>query len=240
MAMPPKHENGAPIAPTPAGNASCTEQPQPPNPTEPTTIETLKSRIRHHYEHASEYYYSLWGEHIHHGYFLLPTDTKELAQRQLIDLLLQRSKLVKGSSVLDVGCGIGGTSRYLASTHDCHVTGITISGKQVEMATNLTAKASNNTSSPIAAGETITLAQGTVSFLELDAEKMGAYFTNQNNFDCIWISEALSHLPDKALFFSNAFKLLKPGGKLVVADWFRGEGLTEKEVGDDIKPIEGL
>src|SRR5579871_1980485 len=74
----------------------------------------LKDRIRHHYEVCSDYYYSLWGEHINHGYFIDPSDTKEVAQTRLISLLLEKSALSPGSTVLDVGCGIGGTSRYLA------------------------------------------------------------------------------------------------------------------------------
>jgi tocopherol O-methyltransferase len=48
----------------------------------------------------------------------------------------------------------------------------------------------------------------------------------------------MSHLPNKALFFQNTHLLLKDGGKLVVADWFKNEGLTEKEFKDDISPIE--
>jgi len=49
---------------------------------------------------------------------------------------------------------------------------------------------------------------------------MGDYFTSESNkatFDCVWISEAMSHLPNKELFFKNAALLLNPGGKLVIA-----------------------
>lgn len=76
-------------------------------------------------------------------------------------------------------------------------------------------------SAPEADGDAIVLGSGSVKFVELDAEKMGEYFgegPNQASFDCVWISEAMSHLPDKALFFRNAHKLLKPGGRLVIAD----------------------
>ncbi|KAI4246296.1 MAG: hypothetical protein L6R40_001964 [Gallowayella cf. fulva] len=210
----------------------------------PSTWTALKDRIRHHYELASEYYYSLWGEHIHHGYFLQPDDTKERAQVRLIELLLDRSKLDKGSAVLDVGSGIGGTSRYLASQHDCKVTGITISRKQVEMATNLTRDMSNH-GHTVSPGNSVNLGHGCAQFHEVDAETMGGFFSEKDAFDCIWISEAMSHLPDKLLFFRNAFKLLRSpdeqprrSGKLVVADWFKAESLTEKQLVDDIKPIE--
>ncbi|KAL8815283.1 MAG: hypothetical protein Q9223_005570 [Gallowayella weberi] len=213
-------------------------------PPDTSPMAALKGRIRHHYELASEYYFTLWGEHIHHGYFLRPSDTKERAQLRLIELLIDRSQLETGSAVLDVGCGIGGTSRYLARNHGCKVTGITISGKQVEMATKLTCDAGiNNKNSTMT--DSVEHGYGSAHFHEVDAETMADFFPGEGAFDCVWISEALSHLPDKPLFFRNAFKVLrspndhtKKPGKLVVADWFKAEDLTEKQLEDDIKPIE--
>jgi len=209
------------------------------------SFSALKDRIKHHYEVCSDYYYSLWGEHIHHGYFIDPSDTKEVAQTRLISLLLEKSALPAGSTVLDVGCGIGGTSRYLAREKGCKVTGVTISPRQVEIATKLSAE---EASSRRQEAETLTNGSdnsmklgnlgGNVKFIELDAEKMGEYFHNEK-FDCVWISEAMSHLPNKGLFFQNAANLLNLGGKLVVADWFKSEECSDAEVEADIRPIEG-
>lgn len=187
------------------------------------------------------------GEHIHHGYWATEdakkTLPKEEAQIALIRLLLDMSGVSQGDRVLDVGCGIGGTSRYLASQLGCTVTGITISTKQVEIAKRLT-KADASKETPDAEEDAegfFKLGKGKVKFVELDAEKMGDYFASEEGaFDAVWISEALSHFPNKALFFQNTFKVLKPGGKLALADWFKAEGLDEKEFTDDIKPIEGM
>ena len=143
--------------------------------------------------------------------------------------------------MLDVGCGVGGTTRYLARECGCSVTGITISGTQVQMACSLTAK-ENGVGVQADSEEYVTLENGKVRFLELDAEKMGDYFhkaPNSATFDAVWISEVMSHLPDKELFFRNAFSVLNDGGKLVVADWFRDENLSSSEMKRDIKPIEG-
>lgn len=200
----------------------------------------------------------LRGEHIHHGYFTTPTQTKEQAQTALIDLLLEISQAIpnpvpantKPSSpakILDVGCGVGGTSRYLATNYGAQVTGITISSKQVEIARRL---AFNNCTflpedTPQAKAEmdaiSIGFRGGQVRFWTLDAEKMGEHFSNTNDnggFDVVWISEALSHFPNKPLFFQNAVQVLQVGGKLVVADWFKDETLSDKQFADDIKPIE--
>ncbi|KAF9869655.1 gamma-tocopherol methyltransferase [Colletotrichum karsti] len=208
-----------------------------------STMQALKDRIKLHYDLASDYYLSLWGEHIHHGYWENDSQTKEEAQINLIRLLLKLSSVGENSTVLDVGCGIGGTSRYLASTLGCSVTGITISTKQVEIANRLTKAAAekgqeNAEVEPDADGF-FGLGKGKVRFVELDAEKMGDFFAGQGgSFDAVWISEALSHFPNKALFFENTFKVLKPGGKLALADWFKAEDLSEADFNNDIKPIE--
>jgi tocopherol O-methyltransferase len=100
----------------------------------------------------------------------------------------------------------------------------------------------NEASTPAASDDDgfIKLGDGQVKFLELDAEKMGDFFDDQQgSFDAVWISEALSHFPNKALFFKNVMKVLKPGGKLVLADWFKAENLDDTTFTNDIKPIEG-
>ncbi|KAL2196217.1 S-adenosyl-L-methionine-dependent methyltransferase [Corynascus similis CBS 632.67] len=260
-----------------------------------TTMQALKDRIKLHYDLASDYYLNLWGEHIHHGYWPTDsskaTDSKETAQLNLIRLLLSISDLIPeerggdGTStteqeqqqqkqqplqsqqlrVLDVGCGVGGTTRYLASALGAAVTGITISGKQVQIATRLSKSAAAEPSAAEggSAGDDdgfIPLGDkgGKVRFIELDAEKMGEYFSSSpesslsssspkenegvkstgGGFDVVWISEALSHFPNKALFFQNTHRLLRPGGKLVLADWFKAEDLGNGVFEADIRPIE--
>ena len=161
---------------------------------------------------------------------------------RLLDILLERSALPTGSQVLDVGCGLGGTSRYLAKKMGCTVTGITISGQQVTLARNLSAKEAGSAEGDVEESSFTGLGDGRVRFLELDAERMGDYFAEPEtkmSFDVIWITEAMSHLPDKALFFRNASILLKSRGKLIVADWFKAEGLTDAQMEADIRPIEG-
>jgi len=112
----------------------------------------------------------------------------------------------------------------------------------VEIANDLTAKEAGGDQREVDEAGFTKLGNGRVRYVELDAEKMGDFFNtppNKATFDCVWISEAMSHLPDKELFFRNASALLNPEGKLVVADWFKAEGLTSTQMEADIKPIEG-
>ena len=85
----------------------------------------------------------LWGEHIHLGFY--PSRNKNIdfrkAKVQFVHELVKWSdldKLPKGSRILDVGCGIGGSSRILAKYYGFNVTGITISPAQVKRARELT------------------------------------------------------------------------------------------------------
>jgi len=184
------------------------------------SFELLKDRIKEHYDKLSPYYFDLWGQHIHHGYWKTGQESKELAQSQLIDELASRAGVRSKVKGLDVGCGVGGTTIHLAKKFDAKMTGITLSSTQVEMATKL---ARDNK------------VDSNVQFLQMDAEKMTF---QDESFDIVWISEALSHFPNKEKFFHNAGRVLKHGGRIAIVDWFKSEHLTASEESQYIKPIE--
>ena len=85
----------------------------------------------------------LWGEHIHLGFYPPGEACIDFrkAKVQFVHELVKWSgldKLPKGSRIVDVGCGIGGSSRILAKYYGFNVTGITISPAQVKRARDLT------------------------------------------------------------------------------------------------------
>src|SRR5882762_1830174 len=73
-----------------------------------------KRKIVEHYDFVSPYYHSLWGEHLHHGYWIRGDESKEVAQLQLTEYLAELANIRTGSAVLDIGCGFGASSLYLA------------------------------------------------------------------------------------------------------------------------------
>jgi tocopherol O-methyltransferase len=176
-----------------------------------------KQKIIEHYDAVSPYYQSLWGEHIHHGYWIRGDESKETAQLQLIDHLAQLANIKPGSRILDIGCGFGGTSLYLAKNYGVSATGITISPVQVQMAKEATAKTNLD-----------------ASFLLMDAEEM--QFAGP--FDVLWSVESISHYHDPRKFFASAVKLLKPGGCFALTDWFQKENLSPANKKKFIAPIE--
>ena len=181
---------------------------------------------------------SFRGEHIHQGYFKSPHDTNEQAQINQVNQLAESAGISAGARVLDVGCGIGGTARYLARERGCKVTAITNSRRQVELARKLTAdeaKTTGSQSSPQASTLENTgfvhlsssrpsadMSAGAVEFIELDIENMQQRLGGAlgMKFDCIWFSEVIFHLHTRQLCFNSAFALLNPGGSLVIADMF--------------------
>jgi len=176
-----------------------------------------KQKIIQHYDTVSPYYHSLWGEHIHHGYWIRGDESKETAQEQLIDHLARLADIRPGYRVLDIGCGFGGTSLSLARRYGVSATGITISPVQVEMASRAA-----------------TERQLAAKFLLMDAEALNF----SEPFDVLWSVESISHYHDPAAFFLSAAKHLKPGGSFALTDWFRKEGLSAAETKKYIAPIE--
>lgn len=154
-----------------------------------------------------------WGEHIHLGYYTdeeLAAGYKKKnfiqAKFDFIDEQLKWSGAPANvKSILDVGCGIGGTSRYLAKKFpDATVTGISISDAQIARATQL-AKV-----------------QGVpnAKFELKDALKMDY---PDNSFDLVWAIESGEHMPDKKRYVEEMARVLKPGGTLVFATWCQRE-----------------
>src|SRR5260370_28829599 len=81
-----------------------------------------KHRIIEHYDLVSPYYRSLWGEHLHHGYWIRGDESKEEAQLQLIEHLAVLARIKPGSEILDIGCGYGGKQSYLAKNKQIALT----------------------------------------------------------------------------------------------------------------------
>ncbi|MDY7020244.1 MAG: methyltransferase domain-containing protein [Cyanobacteriota bacterium] len=144
-----------------------------------------------------------WGEHIHLGHYGVPPHQKDFITAK-IDFVHEMvrwgglKELPAGTTVIDVGCGIGGSSRILAKDYGFDVTGVTISPQQVQRAQELTPEDVN------------------AKFRVDDA--MALSFPDAS-FDVVWSIEAGPHMPDKAIFAKELLRVLKPGGVLVVADW---------------------
>ena len=165
---------------------------------------TLKNQIQQFYDASSGLWEQVWGEHMHHGYYG-PTGKEKKDRRQaqidLIEELLNWAGVGQAEQILDVGCGIGGSSLYLAQKFNARATGITLSPVQASRATERAQEAGLDTE---------------VQFQVADALEMP--FAD-NSFDFVWSMESGEHMPDKEKFLQECYRVLKPGGTFLMATW---------------------
>jgi tocopherol O-methyltransferase len=150
---------------------------------------------------ASEGFRTIWGPHIHHGYFDDRGETPIEAQEKLIEKLVGLLEILPLHKILDAGCGMGGSSFYLARKYGAAVTGVSLSQRQVDIATRIADRDGIKN----------------VSFKVEDALSLASFPANE--FDLVWSLESCEQFYDKELFVEQAFRVLKPGGRLMLATW---------------------
>lgn len=165
---------------------------------------TIYQQIQQFYDASSQLWEETWGEHMHHGFYGVDgKDQKDRKQAQidLIEEVLLWSGVQQAEDILDVGCGIGGSSLYLAAKLGAKATGITLSPVQARRATERARELGFGARS---------------NFQVADAQEMP--FAD-NSYDLVWSLESGEHMPDKTKFIQECYRVLKPGGKLIVVTW---------------------
>eukprot|EP01099_Mayorella_cantabrigiensis_P001882 TRINITY_DN1823_c0_g1_i1.p1 TRINITY_DN1823_c0_g1~~TRINITY_DN1823_c0_g1_i1.p1 ORF type:complete len:293 (-),score=69.23 TRINITY_DN1823_c0_g1_i1:40-831(-) len=125
---------------------------------------------------------------------------------------IPRTKPLPGQKVLDIGCGLGGSTFYFAENYDVEVISVDLSRNMLTLAGEKLKKRPQSV-------------QDRIKFLEADVTQ---YQFPEETFDIIYTRDALIHINDKASLFKQCFKWLKPGGRLFISDYCRGN-----EVGSD-------
>lgn len=166
---------------------------------------TVEKRvIRGHYDVSTPFYRLLWGPHIHHGLWEA-NETPRQAQLHLTERLATLAGITDGTQMVDVGCGMGGSSIHLAKTRRCTALGITISPLQRAWATT-SARWHG--------------VRDRVEFQRADAERFEIPAASK---DVVWSIECTEHLFDKPRFFERAAGWLKPGGRVAICAWLAGD-----------------
>lgn len=176
-------------------------------------IKQEREYISKHYDELDTLYRQLWGEHLHHGLWKSGKESKEDAVLALIELAAEKAQIKSGSKVCDIGCGYGATARFLAQKWQASLTGFTISEKQY-----LYAKAQG----------------GSPNYHLQD------WLENTlpaSSYDAAISIECSEHMPDKKRFFEEAYRILKPKGRLVITAWLAKEQPKNYEVNWLLEPI---
>jgi ubiquinone/menaquinone biosynthesis C-methylase UbiE len=135
---------------------------------------------------------------------LAPVDEFHIRGREATIDLARRAGLLRGQRVLDVGSGLGGSARYLASEFGCKVTGVDLTREFVEVAKELTRLV----------GLSGQVEHRTASALELP-------FDN-TSFEVVWTEHVQMNIEDKERFYSELARVLERGGRLALHDFFVG------------------
>lgn len=187
----------------------------------------LKIGIAGFYDRSSKLWEDVWGEHMHHGYYIPENRTDHVqAQIDLIDEVLKWANVSSSSSssssvvkkCVDVGCGIGGSSRHIAKKYGCTADGITLSPYQAKRGNELAKEQGLEDS----------------CFFQV-ADALDQPFKD-DTFDLVWSLESGEHMPDKNQFVNELFRVATPGGRIIIVTWCHrdlnpGEtSLTKKEL----------
>lgn len=176
-----------------------------------TTDATLrKDQIRTHYDLSTLFYRLLWGPHIHHGLWD-GSESPRVAQVNLIRTLAALAVIQSNETVLDVGCGMGGSTIHLARHCGARATGITISPFQGRWA------------------RCSALLQGISKRATFQVEDAERVELAASSFDVVWSVECTEHLFDKQAFFRKAATWLRPGGRMAICAWLAGENAGTDE-----------
>lgn len=165
--------------------------------------------IENYYDQTEVHYRMHWkldeGMGLHYG--IWENDTKDLADAVLNTnrRLIAMGNILPTHYVLDAGCGIGGSSVYLAKHVGCRVEGITLSKKQTVTATDLGKR--------VGVSDKLRFTQQDYTATDFPAQ----------TFDFAWCIESMETARDKALYFNEMHRILKTGGKILIADIFKPE-----------------
>ncbi len=196
------------------------------------SVSEHERKILDHYDSMTKSFYLQWNpDHFHLGLFEpgecprhneSPKESEGLARalERMIDFVVAPAGVDASHHVVDAGCGVGGTAIHLARTRNCRVTGINLSKQHLEIADNKIHSA------------------GLADLISLEyADCCRRLPFADASIDTVVSIESPRHYGDRRKFLQEAYRILKPGGKIVVSDWMVSESLTAAQYENYIRPL---
>lgn len=184
-------------------------------PKEIETAEKVPDFVDTFYNLVTDIYEWGWGQSFHFSPAIpgkSDRDATRLHEEMAVDLIEVKS----GDKILDVGCGVGGPMRAIASHSRANVVGITINEYQVNRAKLHNKKAGLDSLCDVVCG----------NFLKMPFPS--------NSFDGAYSIEATCHAPNLEEVYAEIFRVLKPGALYVSYEWVT----TEKFVAENAEHVE--
>jgi len=142
---------------------------------------------------------------------LFPHDQDHYGGLAANDVLAARAGIGKDTRLVDFCAGLGGPSRYFAHRYGADVTGIELTPARVKGAEELTRR--------VGLEHRVRVIEGNVMQIPLAADSV----------DVVVSQEALLHVPDKPRTLKEAYRILKPGGRIVFTDWVAHRPLSDAD-----------
>ena len=136
---------------------------------------------------------------------LAPIDEFHTRGKESTIEIANLAQLESHHNVLDVGCGLGGSARYITSEYGCSVVGVDLTDEYIDVANKLT--------------EFVNLSNK-VSFRQASALELPF---SPESFDVVWTEHTQMNISDKEKFYGELSRVLKPNGRLVFHDVFGTE-----------------
>ena len=168
------------------------------------------------YDEEDAIYRSFWDAEgsLHWGYFdgVSGNDFMRACAR-LNEVMAQTGRIDSSARVLDLGCGNGITSRWLAATYGCEVTGIDLSGVRIGNARDMLAHEPESL-------------RGLVRFEQCSATALPF---GDGAFTHVWSQATMYHVPDKEMALQEGRRVLQDGGLLVIDDLIKPTPVVSTE-----------
>ncbi len=142
---------------------------------------------------------------------LFPHDQDHYGGLAANDALAAAARIGAGGKVVDLCAGLGGPARYLAHRHGADVTGVELTPARVAGAAELTRRVGLDAKVRVIEGDVMALPLGD-----------GVY-------DAVVSQEALLHVPGLAQTFTEAHRVLRPGGRFAFTNWVIHQPLSEAQ-----------
>ncbi|KAG9684158.1 putative tocopherol O-methyltransferase, partial [Aureobasidium melanogenum] len=175
-----------------------------------TRQDSYMSLVNNYYDLATDLYCEGWGESFHLCRFA-PRESLIQALARHEHYLAHMIGIKDNHTVLDVGCGIGGPAREIATFAGCKVVGVNNNSYQIERATALTAKRGLS--------EKVSFVQD--NFMHLSFP--------DNTFDAVYAIEATCHAPDLEGVYSQMYRVAKPGAVVGIYEWVMTDRYDESD-----------
>lgn len=165
-----------------------------------------KERVIKYYNDCTWEYRFGWATDslsIHYGFW--DSDIKKHSESliKMNQFLADKVKIKSKDKVLDTGCGIGGSSIWIAKNFGANVIGINICQKQIDLARNFARE------------------RGVENLVKFYNRDFADTKFPKESFNVVWAIESVCYAKSKKDFLSEAWRILKRGGRIIIADGFQ-------------------